>query len=207
MTDSTLKEQDDISKERFAAFMAFLPKQLCIRYLMVEDDMTRPYEWFHAQIVYVGIISTEMAELRAELSFVDKVNAHAIRSPFIYQNERARIEGQVEAILKNWENIAGNGGGQEHWLQPKPFVGIRKTPTGIEELGASDPRFMLYHGLLIAQIDLLMTGLKTAAKFDRVTAERVQVLDHLRQRFNAFVIQNQLQLKVQLGMQMQIAAT
>jgi hypothetical protein len=203
MTDSSLKEQDDIaaigsqaSAERLAAFMAFLPRRLCIRFNLVRELPQYQSETLFVHILYVGITGTDMAEIRGSLSCDTKVSS---LSPASYVAQHAspdKISQSVGLMLRGWENSLNSA--VLRWLEPKEFVGAYNfhdsTTFFVEADKASYPRFMLYYGLLASKIDLVVDKLEGVAGMNYKNREDLTALKGLRARFTAFVAQTQREL-------------
>lgn len=192
MTDSTLKEQDDISKERLAAFMAFLPRQLCVRLRVTKDASNM--DLCVVQLIYVSSTLSETVEVRDTLfsdssGFLQSAN---------YKAHYDRAEYRVFNALKawNWGTAENNDRVNALWNQPKPFVGIWINGARADECEASDPRLMFFYGLMVGRVESTIEHLQSAGKVHQGVQRDLRALERLHHRLRAFVTQSYNELVV-----------
>lgn len=178
--------------------MAFLPRRLCVRACLIREPKFF-YETMVLDLLYVGAMGTEIAEVRETLTCDSKVITLRPARHDIKRMSVTETGLKISKVLNTWEGAAQSGEFQRHWLQPKEFVGILKVENVLTELEANDPRFMLYYGLLISRIDATINLMKGLAALDSEIRDNMGVLTRLNERFGAFIARTQSALSSSLA--------
>lgn len=173
--------------------MTFLPRRLCVRYLLARERRDRR-EFFYAEVLYYeGNLSGTSGLLRLKCTAVCDAVLKCNHPDFnqVFADEIG-IRAKVSKIISGWRKKVAEHPHFEPWLKPEEFVGVLKI--GDEkprEISERDPLFTFYHALLATRLIHLAMEFEETALYERnLVSLNVGLVGRMSYRFSAFAAQN-----------------
>ena len=178
-------------------FLNTLRRSLAIRYILTPGNPS-DMQYLIVEILGATGISGQPSSTDILFRFKSGIHLHDDFKPSSLEFDSERRYDQVmqrlQAMMEDWESKAPTHPWWGDWLQSKPFVGVFLLGNGIRrEVGADNPNFLFYHGVLAQQIAQHANYLEEVSQHERslaITQQR-DAFKVLARRFGAFAAQAQ----------------